>query len=330
MRSCRLGALLVLGSCCSEQSACEDDTTDGVCEDCFVTLLARYPLDGATGVFEWSVVDAVIPLVEPGAGTLTVADSAGTPITGTLTSDLGHVMFRPVAPYVAGETYTVTFAWSSSETCCPDETWSFTVADPPIPPVSDPAAVLAGTSWQLDLRDSRAAFPLHMEQILLGYMEVDLLLGVQAVNGTDLELRASSTDTARTAQDLTSPTTDFTASFAADPFLVAEQDQLPLVIFGDALTAMDLALSGAYDEASGRWVEVALDTVIDTRELVDIVISPDAEPDGVCELFSSTFGVTCHACPVPGVYAEGGDFCVTMFLDGMTMTPFPDPIVEVP
>jgi hypothetical protein len=50
----------------------------------------------------------------------------------------------------------------------------------------------------------------------------------------------------------------------------------------------------------------------------------------VCELFSSTFGVDCHACPVPGVYAEGGDFCVTMFLDSMTMTPFPDPIVAVP
>jgi hypothetical protein len=330
MRSCLVGGLLVLGSCCSENSACEnDDDVDGTGDDCFVTLLSRYPLPGATGVFEWSVVDAVIPQTDPGKGTITVTDSAGTPVAGTLTSDLGHVMFRPEAPYTAGATYMATFDWAS-DIPCPDETWSFTVAETPVPPVSDPGTVLAGTSWQLDLSDSRAAFPLDMEQILLGYMEVDLLLGVLAVNGTDLDLRASSTDTARTAQDLTSPTTDFTASFARDPFVVAEQAQLPLVIFGDELTAMDLELTGAYDEAAGQWVEVALDTVIDTRELVDIVISPDAEPNGVCELFSSTFGVDCHACPVPGVYPEGGDFCVTMFLDGMTMTPFPNPIVEVP
>jgi hypothetical protein len=324
-----MGALLALGSCCSDQSACDDDTVDDGGDDCFVELLSRYPQDGATGVFEWAVVDVVIPVPDPGAGTLTVADGAGAPIAGTLTSDLGHVMFRPAAPYTPGATYTVTFAWASPHDC-PDESWSFTVADTPLPPVSDPATVLGGTSWQLDLRNSRPAFPLAIDRVLGDYMEVDLLLGVLAVNGTDLELRASSTDTARTAQDLLSPTTDFTASFAANPFLVVQEDTLPLVIFGDELTAWDLTLTGAYDEAAGRWVEVALDTLIDTRELVDIVVSPDAEPNAVCELFSSTFGIDCHACPVPGVYAEGGDFCITMFLDGMTMTSFPHPIVEVP
>jgi hypothetical protein len=323
---------LVVAGCCSGGAGggCSgDDDTDGS-TDCNEFLLSEpFPEPGATDVFERTTVDAVAGQPVPNA-TIRVTDSAGAEVAGTSTSDLGYISFDVDGSYTPGETYTATVSGWSSSGNCPDEITTFTVADPPLAPIADPTT-LVGRTWQLDLRGGRAVFPFNMDDVLADQMKVDLLVGVLDAPGTDLSLRASSTTEARDAQDLDSDTTDFTADFSGNPYLRVEEDRLRLVIFNDVITAMDLTLTSAWDETAGTWVETAIHTIIDTRELVDVVVTdPDPEDSAVCDLFSSTFGVRCHDCPASDdLFPEGGSYCITMVVDGMTMDETGYELVEV-
>jgi len=168
--------------------------------------------------------------------------------------------------------------------------------------------------------------------VLASEMAVDLLLGVLDVSGSPtIDVRASSTTESRDAQDLESDTTDFTASLADDPYVLIEEDRLRLVIFNDVITAMDLTLTAVWDAATETWTETALHTLIDTRELVDVVVGgTNPSDDAVCELFTSTYNVRCHDCPASDdLFPEGGEFCITMVVDGMTMTEADFELVEV-
>jgi hypothetical protein len=330
MRGWATGLLVVVA--CSGGGGgggCNTDDGSDTSTDCTEFLLSGpFPEPGATDVFERTAVDAVAGSDHPDAA-IRVTDSAGTEVAGTSTSDRGYVSFQVDGSYTAGETYTATVSgWGGS--ACDDELTTFTIADPVLAPLADPTT-LVGRTWQLDLRQGRAVFPFNMDDVLADQMKVDLLVGVLDAPGTNLALRASSTTEARDAQDLDSDTTDFTADFAANPYLRVEEDRLRLVIFNDVITAMDLTLTSAWDSAAGTWVETAIHTIIDTRELVDVVVTdPDPEDSAVCDLFSSTFGVRCHDCPASDdLFPEGGSYCITMVVDGMTRTETGYELVEV-
>lgn len=285
----------------------DTDTAGGTTTpNCANAVLDRYPAQGDADIHARSAIDVLISQGDPTA-TLVVTDASGGEVPGTvhLLDGDRRLEFLPGEDYAAGETYTATLLWD-----CPEQSIDFTAGSEGGTPVADPND-LVGRTYSLDLKNGRFVAPDGIGAALQTMLEVKLLLGVTGTDGTSLDLRAAAEDETG-AQDLATPTTDFTAAADfANPFFEVTQDVLPLVIEGDPINVEDLYISGSFEPDGSAISGFRMSGIVDTRDLKDAVgVTGD---DQVCGLFGASFNVQCEPCP------EGGDYCITLVVADLPM-----------
>ncbi len=295
----------------------DTDTTDPRCPN---ALLESYPEDGNSTVYAWSSVDMLLSRSDDEA-TITVADTSGTEVAGTLTrtEDDTRLTWLPDGMMAAGD-YTGTLEWTD----CDTRTASFTVTDTGTTAVTDPSS-LVGKTYVLDLTESRFVAPENIGAALTTQLEVKLLLGVLAVDGSGIDFLAGAETLEGGSQSLDAPTTRFdnAADFSGDPRFVVSTDSLGLVVEGDPITVTDLEMSGSFAADGSAIHGFRMRTTLDMRDLKDALEQND--DDGPCNLFAGSFEVFCTPCD-----NGEGDYCIDLVVADLTLPEAGYTMIEVP
>jgi hypothetical protein len=287
-------ALLVTGGCGKDGGDTED--TDVVtCTNSFTA----FPAANATNVYYRSTIEAKFQTIDD-AATITVDG-----VTGTSEWRGNTLVFTPGSALDPNTAYTahVSFACSS------DASWTFTTGEVGSAVTTD----LTGKTYALDLASGRFVHPEGVGDLLQQYLTADVLIGVQSVDGTDLQMIGAigKTDADPPEQDVCAETIPFpVADFSDNPFFQVGPATTTINVQGYSITIDDLLISGAFAPDGTYITGAVLSGKIDTRPLVPL-LDENGEDDAICQLAAS-IGVTCEAC------ADGtGDFCLSLYVDSI-------------
>lgn len=275
--------------------------------------------DPAVDAFYLTTVEWTLTTAEAGAS-ISLADSAGAPVSGVNSVVDTRVVFTPDAPLTPGGTYTATLSWG-----CPDVTNTFTVGAAG-DPLSEPTS-LDGRTWSLDLASGRFIEPPGVGDLLSTFVTFSLLLGVQSADADSIQFIGALADDSGN-QDMCTESIPFPveATFTANPFFEIASEALPIEIEGFSVTIEDLLLSGAFTPDGSAIQGAVLQGSINTTVLVEALElgDPETNPGAVCDLVA-TFQVQCDEC------SDGsGPYCLAISVDSLAATEVPGvTLVEV-
>lgn len=289
------------------------DTDTDVATACPDRITQTTPVDGQA---DWYARDALSVGTTSSGGphyatVLRQADGVEVPVTTAWDGPKWTV--TPAAPLAPSTTY----AWTITD-CEGAHTRSFTTSAFGAPLIDGPASLIRRT-YVVDLSRATWVEPKGFGTILALYFTSPLLVGVEWADARMLDLmgamggRFSSGDV---GQDKSEPTWDLPlASFAESPWFRAEADELRLVVSDAPLRIYGFSLEGTFAADGSAMGGVRLRGAGDTRELGDLVNSPD-DPQAICRLAASV-GATCTACP------DGEVTCLTLDATGIRADAYP-------
>ncbi len=282
---------------------------------CSNVAYGRWPEDGASDAYHAGQVRVLLATPEPSAQ-LSLSTS-GQPVAGSSTVDGTMVRFVPDAFLLPSTTYTVRLDWS-----CAPVTWTFTTSSVGTPVT----APLEGRTWQLDIGAGHWVEPFGVGPLLGALIERDLLLGVEAWTGADLEMVAVAEEGGE--QPVCWRTIASDADFSNDPYFVYTATVVEAQLGEEDLTLYDVVFSGSF-AADGSAIEGGtIDATVDSRGLVPLLTG--GPPDAVCQLVAA-LGVFCEPCP-----DGSGTFCLPARVEaipgaevpGLTLEPRDEVTIE--
>ncbi len=288
-------AAAMLVACGGDDTVDTSTTGDDDDDDC-VDILEFFPADGDSAVYYRTAIEFTLEAVD-GSEMITVEGA-----TGTSTVVENKVIFTPDAPLAASTSYTVTLDWA----CGPTTTMWTTSA---VGSAADESNIVDST-YALDLGSGRFVTPAGVGPLIQQQLEDPILIGVTAINGSDLEMMGA-LGLADETQDMCSPSIDFpvAADFSENPFFIIGPDSIVLDIEGIEILIEDLMISGAFAPDGSFIAGATLAGKIDTRPLAGLV-GATGDDNALCDLVV-TFGVSCETCP------DGTNFCLSVFVDNM-------------
>jgi hypothetical protein len=277
--------------------------------------------------------------VAPASATLTLADAAGSAVTGvTALEESGRkVKFTPGADLAANETYTATITWDE-EAPAP---WSFSTG--PYGEIVGDEAGLIGKVMHLDLASATFVEPPAIGSLLQGFL-ADVYIIFTLSPSSDLENSIAHVEGALgelngpdIIQDLCSETLTFTAGPDRIPGTADDQDadwtnpelslsgvDLELSIQGVNATIKDLLLSMVVHPAGTGFAGGRFEGILDTRDLAGL-LGDEKDENGICDLVFKTVGVGCEECGGD----DPGEFCLAVKAKDIVGAALPGAIVPL-
>jgi hypothetical protein len=175
---------------------------------------------------------------------------------------------------------------------------------------------LSGSTFVVNLAESRFVQPAGVADLLLGSLENNILVGVSTASDTSIEMIGAIDADGSGVQDYCTPSIPFpTATFDNPSFQVGPADTT-LNVAGVSITINGLSISGAFSADGSYFGGGRLEGQLDARTLAPLLgdLLGVTDPDEVCGLLIG-FGVTCGACD-----SDGAAYCVDVLADQITAT----------
>jgi len=262
------------------------EPTGPITLECSNEITAAFPEDGATDAYYRTTIEFFLALDEPLPVAITVVGPDG-PVAGETTFIERRAQFRPLAPLAPSTAYTATLTWS-----CPDEVLAFTTSNVGAP--VDGASIV-GAGYRLNLSGGRWIQPPNIGSAVAALVGADILLGVERVDGDEIQVLFARTDGVGGPQDLCEPTTLFPiGDFSANPYFQVGPEPVTLSIGGVAVPIDAMVLTGAFSADGARLDGGSLNGTLDTAPLAELLF-PGQGPFALCNLLSP-LGVVCSPC----------------------------------
>jgi len=277
---------------------------------CDVTFALSNPAADSTTHFYLDPVEVTLSTADATAS-LSIADAAGTAVAGStsFSADGLTAIFTPDAGFAPSTAYTVNISVCDGGT---NSSAGFTTSA-----LGGPVTVdLSGTTYVVNLAESRFVQPAGVADLLLGSLENNILVGVRSATDTSIEMIGAIDDAGSGAQDYCTPSIPFpTATFNNPAFQVGPADTT-LNVAGVSITINGLSISGAFAADGSYFGGGRLEGQLDARTLAPLLgdLLGVTDPDEVCGLLIG-FGVTCGACD-----SDGAAYCVDVLADQITAT----------
>ncbi len=165
---------------------------------------------------------------------------------------------------------------------------------------------LTGQAYVLDLNNANFIKPAGVADLLLGQLEDDFTLGVNAHSGETVEAYIGLTSG---AQDVCQVTSDLPGGSWDDPIVDAGPATITASLAGVSVPMNDLRVAFVVEDGCADFRSGVLSAQLDARELAPLVgelLGSGDDPDEVCALLVN-FGVACEACS-----SDGADYCVDL------------------
>ena len=262
----------------------------------------------AAGQSDWYYKAALeVELSEADAtAAITVTDAGGAAVDGSVSfsEDGATAYFTPSADLAPSTQYTLDVSVCSGDG---GGSIGFSTSDLGTPLTCD----LSGDTFRVNLADARFLKPAGVAALLLDALEDDIMVGVQTMGDTELEMLGALSDGLGGGQNLCYPSIPFPpASFDDPAFLVGPADTT-LNVAGVELEISNLAISGAFASDCSYFGGGELSGELDARVLGPLLgdLLDVTDPDEICGLLV-TFGVTCGACG-----SDGEPYCADILAD---------------
>jgi hypothetical protein len=289
---------LLLTACPAEDKA--EDTSGGETPGCEVIIDSTVPSSGAIDADYRAPIEFQLSAADPTA--VASSDIAG---TSTVINDGETVVFTPSAALAPNTTYTVTLDY-----CGGTSPLSFTTSELGGALEGD----LTGNTYALALGDARIVEPAGIGAVLSGYLTQDILVGVQTVSETNIQMVGAIgiEGASPPAQDYCDPTIDFPdATFTEAPYFQIGPQDTALSVAGYTIEIGNLEITGTFAPDGSYFGGGTLSGTIDTRPLAPL-LDDSGDEGAICSLAVS-FGAACTACP-----SDGEPFCLTLVADQIT------------
>jgi hypothetical protein len=190
-------------------------------------------------------------------------------------------------------------------------TIAFTVGD-----IGDPIECdLVGRTFAIELGSARFVEPEGVAELLLGEFEDDILIGVAAEGGGELNMLGAISEGAGGPQNYCNPSIDFpVASFGEDPYFAVGPTDINIDVAGVNIQISSLEITGSFRSDCSSFEGGTLAGELDARVLGPLLLDAigTGDPDEICSLLLG-FGVSCEACS-----SDGAMYCVEVYVDQMT------------
>lgn len=277
---------------------------------CDVTYALSNPAPDSTTHFYLDPVEVTLSEADASAS-ISIADAAGTAVGGStsFSADGLTAIFTPDAGFAPSTAYTVNISVCDGVA---NGSAAFTTSS-----LGGPVTVdLSGTTYVVNLAESRFVQPAGVADLLLGSLENNILVGVRSATDSSIEMIGAIDDAGSGAQDYCTPSIPFpTATFNNPAFQVGPADTT-LNVAGVSITINGLSISGAFSPDGSYFGGGRLEGQLDARTLAPLLgdLLGVTDPDEVCSLLIG-FGVTCGACD-----SDGAAYCVDVLADQITAT----------
>lgn len=308
-----LSSTLILATLAGCKGGEDTEDTDLACT---ISVVETTPASGASAAYYRGPIEVKFSAVDDTA-TVTVSSSAGE-VAGTTAWRGTSLVFTPSAPLSPSTAYTIAVTY-----CGGNPEISFTTSA--VGATVDGAS-LVGNTYALDLASGRFVEPEGVGTLLGSFLTQPILVGVTAVNGSDIEMIGAIGLEGSTppAQDMCSRTIDFpTADFSANPYFVVGPETTSLSVSDYTIEVQDLLVSGSFTPDGSAVDGAVLAGQIDTRPLGALVNPEEPDEGAVCDLAAS-IGVSCIPC------GDSQPFCLKLYVDSITAELVPDTtLVEI-
>ncbi len=316
------------GNDCDPETETCDEGSDAECDN---SIDEVFPENGEANAFFRTSVEVKLDEDEADA-TISLSGPDGD-VAGTSSVDGDTITFIPSGSLTPSTEYTVTVDYS-----CGTPTTTFTT--------SSVGSAITSTdiednTYSLDLATGRFVEPQGIGSILGDFIDQEILIGVQSVGDTSIQLIGAIGDGGSPpAQGECDPTIPFPeAAFTDNPFFQVGPETTTLSVAGFTVTIADLEISGAFSPDGSLIAGATLAGVIDTRPLVPLLNADDncdagaprccdtdvdpgcdaandtadcCDEDAICDL-AGQIGVACQACE-----GDSGDFCLSLLVDSLS------------
>lgn len=303
-----LSALTLVG-CNKDKDATGDDTGgDTNVPTCTVEISETVPAQDESFYYRGTL--EVYFTEADDTATVTLADSAGTAVSGTSSwSEDGTVLyFTPDSALAPSTSYTLTIDY-----CAGSPDVSFMTSE-----LGAEASTsdLTGKAYTIDLASARFIEPEGIGSILGDLLEQNILVGVVSATDTDLEMIGAISVAGTTEQDVCAASIDFPAAdFSENPFFSVGPEDTTIAVAGYSATIHGLEISGAFAPDLSYFGGGKLAGTIDSRDLATIpdladLTGCDGTSDScLCEFIAGTGLANCSACD------DGEPLCLTLLAD---------------
>lgn len=305
-RTLTLVPFALLAACTGDDGIKDSGAVDAGCD----VVVTTYPTSGSTTAYYRGAVEF----------DLSDADETATITSDTIVGTVSHNDDFTKWTLTPSSALTPSTTYDAKLTYCGGEIpITFTTSELGTS-MADPAT-LTGRTYELALGDARIVEPENVGELLKQYLDVSILVGVDAYvpDTAKLEmLGALGKEGAEPAdQDFCNPSIEFPdADFSAQPhFVIGSSGVTPITVAGITVEIGDLEISGDFAPDGSYFGGGVLSGTIDTRPLVTL-IGDDAEEDEICTL-AAGLGIVCEAC------SDGAEFCLSLLADSMVATEVP-------
>jgi len=278
----------------------EKGTEEAEVQSCGVEASSSSPSSGSANIYVKSSVSFELS-AEDATATISLADSAGTAVSGSSSVDGTTVTFTPDADLTPSTEYTASLTYCGS---ADPATATFTTSDLGTPLENS----IAGNTYAVDVASGTFVQPAGVGSLIGDAINVNILLGIVDDANDELVVRGAISEEGSMAQDTCTETLeDFPAAdFSSSPYFEIPEGDLTLSVAGYTATIYSLNVSGMFSADGSYFGGGELRGKLDARDLVDIAneLGLGAESaDDICALVVG-FGVPCEPC------SDGNPYCV--------------------
>jgi hypothetical protein len=269
----------------------DTDTDTDTDTDCNVDIDDMSPEDNENGVYYRSTVQVWLDGDDETAA-ITVTDENGNSIDGTTVNEDGHIRFTPSPSLVPDTTHSVSFTW-----CGGEENLSFETSELGAALEID----LTDQTFALDLGSATWIEPAGIGDLVGGYLDMNLLVGVQSMDAGVIDFIGAMGEGTTTDQDMCLPTIDFEpGDFSEAPYFTVGPADMPVALMGYSVTVFGMGVSGTF-APDGDWMGgVELKGAFDIAEIgpaLGGIFGFDlSDPDVACGTIA-LLGINCGPCP---------------------------------
>ncbi len=286
-----------LTGCPANDDTAKDDTSgpDG-CEN---GIDETVPETGATDAYWRADIEFILDDPDE-SGPSIVLTQGGTEVAGTTwtSEDLEVVYFTPDEPLAPATSYEATLSY-----CVGDATIDFTTSSLG----EDLGADILDKTYVIDLASARFVEPAGVGELIGEFVTMNVLVGVAAIDGSDITMMGALSVEGGTDQDFCTPTFDLAADFAETPYFVIAADSIDLSVAGYVIPLQDFEVSGTFAADGSYFGGGILAGSVDARDIVEMIDEVDTWEDA-CNLTAS-FGAPCIAC------SDGVEACLSLRAD---------------
>jgi len=276
-----------------------DGGGDGGGGGCDVTIAPLAPTADQTDFYYRSAIEVGLSAADASA-TITVAGVDG---TSSFSEDGLTAIFTPSASLSPSTDYVATVSF-----CDGANTADIAFRTSALGTPTD-GCDLTGKTFEVDLAAARFVQPAGVAELLLGQLEDQIYVGVQANNGSSLDMIGALGQGGM--QDTCNPSIPFPPATYADPYFSVGPQNTTLSVAGFDIEISNLQISGDFASDCSAFGGGVLAGELDARVLAPLVgdLLGSSDPDQVCALLIG-FGVACEPCA-----SDGQNYCVSVLVD---------------